>query len=269
MTNYPYSPESDGSVPAHTHAESDVIGLAADLAARAKYRGAWSGTSANYAVGDLVLFRGALWICTTANTSGTFTNANFAALSSKIRERVSPQRIGGWYQGSLVNATRTLAPNLNRLYLQPCYTDEPITIGQLSVNVSTFVASSLVRAGVYLPGNSDSRSQLNPTSWSLLTEAGTIDTSASTGVKLLSGLSIAIPGESWFFVAGVTQGAAASLTVGGNDGSSSPLGTQGSGYGTTANLAYYLDGVTGALPATVSGVSMAANDAGVAYYRSA
>jgi hypothetical protein len=159
---------------------------------------------------------------------------------------------------------------LSRLYLAPCYTDKAITISQLSVNVNTAVASSVMRVGIYMPVFTTG-SPLAAASWTLLVEApATLDTSTTTGVKTVTLTTpIVMPAESWFFIAGVSQGVASNLFIGGSDGGFTPLGLSGTGYGSSAALSVYIDSVTGALPGTVSGTSATNVDAGVAYLRSA
>lgn len=266
---YPFLPEGGTAVPAHTHAEADVASLVADLTSRLRYRGAWVGATA-FALYDVVSYRGTQWLCLTAHTSGgSFSSVNWAPLGSRARTTASAARPNANYIGSLVDSIRNQALTLNRLYLAPAFASEPVVIDSLAVNVNAALASATHRVGIYLGSTNDSQSPLSPNNFTLLTEAGIVDCS-TTGVKTVAlPSSVTIPAETWFFLAGVSQTAAATLVVGGAASAVgfSPIGQQTAGYGGTKSISFTVDSITGALPATTSTTTTSGVDGGVGYHR--
>lgn len=272
MPGNPYQPEAGSSIPAHTHIEGDVTSLLTDLGLRLKTRGAWA-TSTAYALQDVVTWKGGAWLCTTAHTSSavSFDSTKWLPLSSRGRQVEGPAKIGGNYVGALVDLVRTSAPNISRLYLAPAYAAEQVTIDSLNVAVSAGVATATHRVGIYLGTANDNVSPLCPNTFGLLAEAGVADCS-TTGTKVVTfGTAQVIPADTWFWLAGASQTAVATLLVAGaaNAAGFSPLGQQAAGYNASKSYAYFLDSVTGALPATVTTSSTVNIDGGVGYHRSA
>ncbi len=98
-----------------------------------------------------------------------------------------------WYIAGLVNGTAltTVAFVANRLYAYPFIASVPTTINDIGVNVSTAVASSLVRLGVY-----NDNGNLYPNA--LLVDAGTVSSAAIAFVSVaISGTLKLRPGLYW------------------------------------------------------------------------
>lgn len=272
MTTFPFLPESGGAIPPHTHAESDVIGLPADLTARLRYRGAFA-YSTPYAVNDVVDWKGRRWLCVTAYTSSSvvFDSTNWLPLSTRANAAYAPATIGKNYIGSLVDQTRTLAPTLNRLYLAPAYAAETITIDSLNCVVTTGLATATLRMGIYLNASKDHQNPFFANAFTLLQEAGVADTSTA-GTKIVPfPTPQVIPADTWFFLAGLPQVASATQNVGGGASANgfSPWGQVNTGYGNVKTYALVIDlsaGVT--LPASPTVSTQSGADAGVGYHRS-
>lgn len=273
LSAFPYLPEAGTAVPAHTHAESEVIGLPTDLNARLKYRGPFAYSTA-YALNDIADWRGVRWLCITAHTSSSvqFDSTNWLPLGNRARSALAPARIGGNFIGSLVDQTRTLAPTLNRLYLAPAYTEHQITVDSLNCVVTTAATGGTLRMGIYLNTTNDHYSPLNPGTFALLQEAGVADTS-TVGTKIVTfPTPQVIPADTWFFLAGLPQVAAATQNVGGgtNANGFSPWGQGNTGYGNSKTIALVSDLTAGvSLPASVSTSTTSNVDAGVGYHRNA
>lgn len=273
LSAFPYQPEAGAGVPVHTHPETEVIGLPADLGARLRYRGAFAYSTA-YALNDVVDWKGMRWLCTTAHTSSSvqFNSTNWRPLGSRARSALAPAKIGANFIGSLVDQTRTLAPTLNRLYLAPAYTEHDITIDSLNCVVTTGAATGTLRMGIYVNATNDQMSPLHPGTFTLLQEAGVADTS-TTGTKIVTfPTPQVIPADTWFFLAGLPQVAAATQNVGGGTSANgfSPWGQANAGYGNVKSYALVSDlaaGVT--LPASVSTSTTSGADCGVGYHRNA
>lgn len=270
----PFAPEAD-PVQAHTHAETDVTSLSADLLARFNYRGAWAGSTA-YALNDVVTIRGMMFLCTTAHTSSgssVWDPTKWFPVTSQSLHAVGSARVATYHPGSLVDQTKTQTVTLNRLYLAPAYAARDITISKLACGAQAGVASATHRLGIYVPSNSDYLSPLNPQTFTLAVDAGTVDTSTSGQKEITLGTPVNISANTWFYLAGVSQGAASTMyTAGGSNALGfSPLGQITSNpYQGGKAYCYYVDSVSGALAATVTNAGNTINmDGGVGYYRSA
>jgi hypothetical protein len=83
----------------------------------------------------------------------------------------------------------TQALTANRLYVHPIYVPEPITITQAQLEVSTLAASSSAVIGIYNASVSSNR--VTPTT--LLAQFGSALSTATTGAKTVSSLSVSVP----------------------------------------------------------------------------
>lgn len=107
-----------------------------------------------------------------------------------------------WISGNYYDSSSSLADsawgatsaNALRLYATPIYVPNDVTISEAAINVTTGVASALARIGLYSLGSDNKPGALF---WQ---GASTLDVS-STGEKILSSLSVAIPGGRWYYTA--------------------------------------------------------------------
>lgn len=108
--------------------------------------------------------------------------------------------IPGTFVGSVVNATAlsTVAGAANRLDFYPFIPSEDITINELALEVTTLIAGSLARIGLY-----DSLSNSLP--GQLLTGQGTELNCATTGVKQNTITPIKLLGGKVYWVAVLTS----------------------------------------------------------------
>jgi hypothetical protein len=183
-----------------------------------------------------------------------------------------------WYVNPVTEDVRTLTPTLNSLVLHLFHSGaEGVTIDKLDAFVNTVGgAGAVLRAGLYRLSD-QSRPFLSTTSpWAtLLVDAGTVNTATGTGQKVWTlATAQVIPANTWFAVGGVDQvGTAANRTVGGSAGTlmGTKLGATGSGsYGTgSPGIAFITTGITGALPASLTAMSVTNVDSGVGIHRSA
>lgn len=217
-----------------------------------------------------------------SNTSSTWhvarTTVVYAPQKTAVTSILSPQLVGRWYVPPQTNLQRTLAQTVGQLVLAPCFTETPITIDQLAVNVTgTAVTGASMRLGIYVPlypqtpwtGPGGPGGSTAPTCV-LLLDAGLLDCSA-TGVKTLTLTTPQVIPAGWFWIGGAAQTASPTVYCAGS-GTGVPywsmLGLGGGGMSGSPFLAVYQSGVTGALPATVYG-SPIPYDSGVTYHRSA
>lgn len=117
---------------------------------------------------------------------------------------------------------------------------DSITVDRITCEVTTAVAATAVRLGIY----SDSVTRPGYPG-ALVLDAGTVD-STSTGVKEITISQALSPGVYW--LVGVAQGGAPTLR--GDNAPFLPLGGYGESNASTAKRCWIQTGVAGALPAT-------------------
>ena len=159
----------------------------------------------------------------------------------------------GWFHGS-GSGISTVAMTQSRLNMIPFYIWESGTIDALSVEVTTGVASSTVRLGLY----SDSGDFRPNTNGGLLVDAGSIDGNV-TGHQSITGLNVPVVKGQWIWFGQCSQGGNPTVRVFSqpilpriNYGSSLP-GVGG------VNGGYRLESITGALPNTTALTSLLVN----------
>lgn len=128
---------------------------------------------------------------------------------------------------------------LDRLYAIPLWTGRSATLTGVSINVTTLLAASSVRMGLY---ESDG---VLPTT--LVADYGTV-TTATTGLRTLTGLSSAVRPVLYFLALG-RQGAAGTLGLSSRS-TWEPIVSDTSPTIASNTNAYFIDGVSGALPGT-------------------
>jgi hypothetical protein len=147
-----------------------------------------------------------------AKTSGSNFAASWSNVSGVDKHPIpkagatSYWGIPGVWSGAAYT-TKTLAANI--LYYQPFIVSgtSAITVSAVGLNVSTLVASTSIRIGIYAADNN-----LQPTT--LMVDAGTVS-SATTGWKTITGLSTSLTPGSYVF-AYVSNGAPVVSSLTGN-----------------------------------------------------
>jgi hypothetical protein len=215
---------------------------------------------------------GALYLKVTGSgNTGWSQIAVVSATTPYLGLDLSPRRTGVHYTGMLVIGNRASALVADRCYLAPAYSGpNAITIDELAVNVTTLANPSTHRMGIYLPA-----SQATPfalAAMTLVAEATATADTSTTGVKAVSvSPAASIPANTYFFLAGVSQGGAATLAIGGASGASgfSPMGLSSTtgGYTNSPNIGMTADSVSGALPSSLTPTAYVTVDGGVTYRR--
>lgn len=133
----------------------------------------------------------------------------------------------GWRSGSF-------AMTQSRLYATLMMFERPTALDRIGANVNANIAATVIRQGAYADDG---------TGWpgALLFDAGTID-AATTGAKSIT-IAQNVPSRWWLVQ--VAQGGAPSV-----QGMTAPLFPQPFGNLDELGGGLYIDGITGALPAT-------------------
>lgn len=157
---------ADAQTPAaHTHPQSEVSGLTTDLAARVQVGGQLSGTATSPTVvgiressGPTNLTIGPVADGQYLKRSGTTLQGDTPAGGSGITAAEAPGSLlrrgttaNRWNIGHQMNGAplTTLAVTLGRLYAFPLYIHKALRLQDLGFNVSTAVAASNGRIGIY------------------------------------------------------------------------------------------------------------------------
>lgn len=209
--------DSTSSTSTTTAATPNSVKSAYDLASTHKTRHATGGSDA-----------------LSPSDIGAATSADLA-----LREPIV-WRSGRYYGVPRVNAF-AYAPGTGLLTLTPIWVPAACTLDRITCVVSSTIASGTARLGLYANDSSTDRPS------SLIVDAGTVNTASSTGVKEAT-ISQAVS-AGWLWVAYVAQTAAATIQAIQSLVSLNPVAN---GSVNDNPSAYYITGVTGALPSTVS-----------------
>lgn len=233
---------------ADTAAKGLPLALTGATAATRYVGGTASGAPASgtFAVRDFVIDQtGKVYVCTVLGTPGTWVQVG-AGGTTPTYQRVETG-LGLYHHVGVVTVARSMA--VSALYASPFFFDKACTVAGIAFKLNTAVASSAVRLGIYQdtgggrPGT-------------LLSDAGTIATTASGVLELTT--SIAIPSAGLYWLAAAQQGGASGITtLGIADGAFANVQWKS---GDIANFAPYSGSVcythngtvAGALPGTFS-----------------
>lgn len=160
----------------------------------------------------------------------------------------SPMTVGAWAQAWASGNTVISNPTLNRLFLIPRLIGRACTLGKVALQftVASVDAGSIARLGAYTDANGVPAA--------LISEFGTVPTDAIGDPQLT--VSVPLP-VAWIWDAIVFQNNPTTRpTVAGLvTPTGFPNRVPSSAATTYQNLIYVLDGVTGALPASLSGLT--------------
>jgi hypothetical protein len=156
--------------------------------------------------------------------------------------------VSGKYYGPAFHNVATFAQGNGALNMTPLWVPVACTLDRIGIECTAAAAGSAVRLGIYLNGAGDKPS-------ARLLDAGTVDTSSTTGVKLIT-ISQAVP-AGWIWLVGVNQTTGTNPTMRVVLGGLVPIVAstmQGAGLNQ-----YYRSGISGALPDPIT-VEDAANN---------
>jgi len=145
-----------------------------------------------------------------------------------------------WHNWGYGNAAAINIPDA-RLFCMPFWPGRICTLTGVATNVTTALASSLLRYGIYTSSDG-----VLPTN--LLADYGTV-TSASTGIRSITGLNTRVRPVLHYLVV-VRQFAGGTLSVSSRS-AWDPIVSDTSPTIAANTNAYFYDGITGALPATL------------------
>lgn len=191
----------------------------------------------------------------TAHATSHKTGGSDPLTAADIGAVPSPTWRSGRYYTQPQLGQAVAAPTLNVLILTPLWVPAACTLDRIVCEVVATVASGTSRMGLYANDSSTDRPS------ALIVDAGTVATDATTGMKEVT-ISQAV-NAGWLWLAYVAQVATCSTRVMG-PGVLAPVAA------TTAQVwvngsSYYVAGVTGALPSTVT-PSSAAITGGIRQY---
>ncbi len=148
-------------------------------------------------------------------------------------------RSTGWHNLPAQGAVSTVSPPADRLFALPLWPGRSGTLTAAAVNVTLALVGGNVRIGLYASDG------VLPTT--RIADYGTVS-AGLTGVRQISGLSTSLR-PVLQFLAVARQGGALTLTLSSRD-TWEPLVTETSPLLDASRSAYYIDGVSGALPSS-------------------